>query len=62
MLFSLNYSPEMADLLRTGQIQVDRIKCADWPDMIETARQIGPVYVLFALLAGEGPVAEARLV
>ena len=34
MLFSLNYSPEMADLIREGLIHVDRIMCAEWPDMI----------------------------
>ena len=54
MLFSLNYSPEMAELIHEGLIHVDRIKCADWPDMIATAKPIAPVYVHFPLLAGQG--------
>lgn len=58
MLFSLNYSPEMADLMQEGLIHVDRIKCADWPDMIAMARPLAPVYVHFPLLAGQGLLAD----
>lgn len=61
MLFSLNYSPEMADLIRDGLIYVDRIKCADWPDMIAMAAPIAPVYVHFPLLAGQGLLPEDLL-
>ena len=52
MELSVNYSLELADLLRAGRVQVDRIKCADWPDMIATARQLRPIYVHFPLDAG----------
>lgn len=61
MLFSLNYSPEMADLLREGLIHVDRIKCADWPDMIAAAQSLAPVYVHFPLLAGQGRLPDDLL-
>lgn len=61
MLFSLNYSTEMDELLREGAIAVDRIKCAEWPDMIAAARQLAPVYVHFRLLAGQGLLTEAQL-
>jgi uncharacterized protein (UPF0276 family) len=53
MLFSLNYSPEMADLIMSGHIHVDRIKCAEWPDMIAAALPVAPVYVHFRLMAGQ---------
>lgn len=59
MIFSLNYSPEMAELIRDGLIQVDRIKCPEWPDLIADARKSGPVYVHFRILAGQGPLSEA---
>jgi len=49
---SVNYSLELAELLRDGRVHVDRIKCPDWPDMIATARQIRPIYVHFPLDAG----------
>lgn len=61
MHFSLNYSPEMADLIRVGQIQVDRIKCPEWPDMIAEARRVGPVYVHFRLMAGQGLLPSSLL-
>jgi uncharacterized protein (UPF0276 family) len=50
--FSVNYSLELAELLRERRVQVDRIKCADWPDMIATARELRPIYVHFPLDAG----------
>lgn len=52
MELSVNYSPELAELLRDGRAHVDRIKCADWPDMIAAARALRPVYVHFPLDAG----------
>ncbi len=47
MEFSINYSIEAADLLRAGKIRLDRLKCADWPDMIASARTLAPAYVHF---------------
>src|SRR5688572_20754596 len=52
MELSVNYSLELAELLREGRVAVDRIKCADWPDMIAAARELRPVYVHFPLDAG----------
>jgi hypothetical protein len=52
MQLSVNYSPELAELLRAGRVDVDRIKCADWPDMIAAARELRPVYVHFPFDAG----------
>ena len=60
MEFSVNYSIELAELLREGRIEVDRIKCADWPDMIAAARQIRPVYVHFPFDAGSPKGRPAR--
>ncbi|GIK29397.1 MAG: hypothetical protein AELANPGJ_00016 [Anaerolineae bacterium] len=61
MLFSLNYSPEMAALIRSGDIEVDRIKCPEWPDMIAEASTVGQVYVHFKLMAGQGLLARELL-
>jgi uncharacterized protein (UPF0276 family) len=52
MKLSVNYSIELANLLKEGIVDVDLIKCADWPDMIATARRLKPVYVHFPLDAG----------
>lgn len=61
MLFSLNYSTEMDALVRAGAIRIDRVKCAEWPEMIALARQIAPVYVHFRVLSGQGLLTEAQL-
>lgn len=54
MQLALNYSPQAADLLRSGAIALDRFKCPDWPDLIATARDYAPVYVHFDLRADPG--------
>ena len=59
MEFSINYSVEAADLLREGRIRIDRFKCADWPDMIATARELSPVYVHFPFDVGSSTGREA---
>lgn len=52
MELAINYSTQAVELLREGRIKVDRLKCADWPDMIAAARSHGPIYVHFPLEAG----------
>lgn len=49
MQFAINYSPQAADLLRRGAIELDRFKCPDWPDMLAAARTLRPPYVHFNL-------------
>ncbi|HEX8523835.1 MAG TPA: DUF692 family protein [Tepidisphaeraceae bacterium] len=39
-------------LIREGKIQVDRLKCADWPNMIADAQSLAPVYVHFPFDVG----------
>jgi uncharacterized protein (UPF0276 family) len=52
MELSVNYSLGAEQLLREGKIRFDRLKCPDWPDMIETAKKLLPVYIHFPLDAG----------
>jgi uncharacterized protein (UPF0276 family) len=52
VILSVNYSVQLAELIREGAVDVGRIKCADWPDMIAAARELRPVYVHFPLDAG----------
>jgi hypothetical protein len=54
MKAAVHYSPQAADLLRAGQIQTDYFKCPAWPDLIETAQALHPVYVHFPLRVGLG--------
>ncbi|MCA9914257.1 MAG: DUF692 family protein [Anaerolineae bacterium] len=54
MRFAINWSPEAADLLRTGQIEIDLYKCPDWPEVVTPAREQRPSYVHFPLSIGKG--------
>ncbi len=57
MQFAINYSPQAADLLQSGAIQIDRFKCAsDWPHLIPLAREHRPVYVHFVLRTDPGAI------
>ena len=57
MLLALNYSPQAADLLRAGRIDIDRFKCPPWPDMLVVASELRPVAVHFELRAGNNALA-----
>lgn len=59
--FALNYSYPAADLVREGVIQIDRFKCPDWPNVIDEARQLRPVYVHFPLSANRPEGLSANL-
>ena len=50
---AVNYSPQAAELLRDGFINIDLFKCPDWDDLIADARADAPVYVHFPLTTGE---------
>jgi len=52
MEFCLNYSDPAAELYQQGAIHADRFKCAEFPEMIATARKITPIYVHFPLVVG----------
>lgn len=54
MQFALNYSPQAGELLQAGAIQIDRFKCPNWPDLVQDAQALAPVYIHFDLLAGRG--------
>ncbi len=54
MQFALNYSPQAADLVWAGQIDIDLFKCPPWTEMTAAAQAIRPVYVHFGLQAGGG--------
>lgn len=54
MKLALNYSPQAADLITDGAIEIDLFKCPAWPALVATAREIRPIYVHFDLHAGTG--------
>ena len=51
---AVNYSEAIGGLYKAGLIQIDRLKCPDWPDLISSAQRVLPVYVHFSLKAGLG--------
>jgi len=59
MNFAINYSPQAAELVRNGTIQIDYFKTPPWPEMIAEAEQLAPVAVHFEL--GIGNAIEANL-
>jgi hypothetical protein len=52
MQFSVHYNPKLARLVSEGHLKLDRFKCPAWPDLIEEARAVAPVYVHFPLVVG----------
>lgn len=54
MQFAINWSPEAAELLNAGTIQVDLFKCPDWDDLVADAQAQLPSYVHFPLTIGAG--------
>lgn len=54
MEFSVNYSPALAELVREGQLRVDRFKCPAWPDLLEEVGAEWPLYVHFPFTVGAG--------
>ncbi len=58
MQFAINYSPQAAELLKAGKIQIDNFKCPDWPHLIAEAAPLAPVAVHFDLSAGSGRLDE----
>lgn len=54
MKFAINWSPESADLLKSGTIQVDLFKCPDWDKLVSDARSQSPSYIHFPLVIGNG--------
>jgi hypothetical protein len=61
MKFALNYSPQAAKLLQSGDIEIDLFKCPDWPDLVAEASALCPAYVHFPLVAGQGNVEKVGL-
>jgi hypothetical protein len=52
--FAVNYSPAAVELLESGQIALDRLKCPAWPDVIASASGTHPLYIHFPLSVGRG--------
>lgn len=58
MLLALNYSPQAARLVQSGQIIIDFFKTPDWEWLIRQASTIHPVAVHFTLEAGNGSISQ----
>lgn len=56
MKFAVNYSKQAALLVEQGDIEIDRFKCPDWPDLIAEAGRLRLVAVHFTLQAGSGKI------
>ncbi len=61
MEFTLNYSPEAAQLYRAGMLPIDRFKLPDWDDLIAEARVVAPVYVHFPFAVSDGSTTVENL-
>ncbi len=54
MEFALNYSPEAADLVQAGRLEIDYFKCPNWSDIVAQASELRPVNIHFPLKIGRG--------
>jgi hypothetical protein len=54
--FAINYSTQAARLVAQNDIDIDRFKCPDWPDLVMEASRLRPVAVHFTLQAGSGNI------
>lgn len=54
MQFAVNYSPQAAELVHSGQIVIDRFKCPAWTELIDSIPAADPIYVHFPLRVGLG--------
>jgi hypothetical protein len=54
MQLAVNYSPVVANLIRDGVVEVDRLKCPEMPELIAAAQEVRLPYVHFAFRAGRG--------
>ncbi len=54
MKFAVNYSTILAELVQEGQLHVDIFKCPAWPELLQEAQRIRPVYIHFPLEVGGG--------
>jgi uncharacterized protein (UPF0276 family) len=61
MKFAINYSPQAAELLSNGQIEIDAFKTPPWPDLITKAKALCPVTVHFPFRTGEGKNIKTKI-
>lgn len=58
MYLAINYSPPAAQLIKSGQIDIDFFKTPDWPWMVDEAKELRPVAVHFTLEAGNNGLGQ----
>lgn len=58
MQLAINYSPRAADLIRSGQIEIDYFKTPDWQWMVDEAKSLRPVAIHFSLEAGNNELKQ----
>ena len=54
MKLAVHYTPQLVELIRAGEVEVDYFKCPAWPQLIPEARAVRPAYIHFPLLVGRG--------
>lgn len=54
MKLAVNYSPGLAALVRTEQVQIDLFKCPAWDSVVDEAQKLLPAYVHLPLVVGKG--------
>src|SRR5688572_25558973 len=52
MAFAINWSPEAAELLNDGAIEIDMYKCPTWQDVVQQAQLQRPAYIHFPIVIG----------
>jgi len=60
MKLAVNYSPQTAELVQAGKIQLDFFKCPPWANLVAEAQEIGNIQIHFELRAGTGRLHETH--
>lgn len=54
MKLAVNYSPQLAALVRDGVVEIDVFKCPAWETVVVEAQSLRPAYVHLPLVVGKG--------
>ena len=60
MKFSINYSPEAANLVKNRQIEIDYFKTPPWTEMITAAKKLRPISIHFEIRTAGNKVMQKK--
>jgi uncharacterized protein (UPF0276 family) len=56
MIFAVNYSTKLAELLKDGKVDFDLFKCPEWDGLLKAATAVKPVYLHLDIALGRDQI------